>query len=263
LNAPFASYKLKSAGKTLFKQQIGNTKTSAPLLVFNDEAVKTAVLTGEGVWRWRIEDFEKNNNFDAFDELISKSVQYLSANEDKRKFRVKSSKDRYFENEHILLNAELYNDAYELVNGPEVSLELKNTDGKKYSFVFSKTGNSYELNAGSLPTGEYNFVAKTKLGTENYTLKGSFLVEALNIELMESKANHQLLYSLSKSTGGTMVYPEQIKSLIDSIKANEKVKTVRYREKSYEPLINLKWVFALIVLLLSFEWFLRKRNGAL
>jgi hypothetical protein len=263
LNAPFASYKLKSAGKTLFKQQIGGTKTPAPLLVFNDEAVKTAILTGEGIWRWRIEDFEKNNNFDAFNELISKSVQYLNAKEDKRKFRVKSSKNRYFENENILLNAELYNDSYELVNDPEVSLALKSEAGKKYSYVFSRTGNAYEVNLGVLPAGEYNFIATTKLGTKNYAANGSFLVEALNVELVESRANHQLLYSLSKTTGGGMVYPTEIMNLVDSIKANEKVKTVRYQEKSYEPLINLKWTFALIVLLLSVEWFLRKRNGAL
>ncbi len=264
LVAPFANYKLKSAGKILFKQQIGNVKTETPLLVFDDTgANKTAILIGEGIWRWRIEDFAKNNNTDAFNELISKSVQYLSAKEDKRKFRVQSSKNRYLENESILLTAELYNDAYELINEPEVSLELKSDAGKKFSFVFSRVENSYKLDISTLPIGEYDFIAKTKLGTKNYTANGSFLVEALNIELMESRANHQLLYNISKTTSGSMVYPSQIMSLIDSIKNNEKVKTVSYQEKNYQPLINLKWIFGLIVLLLSFEWFLRKRNGQL
>ncbi|HET8830379.1 MAG TPA: hypothetical protein VFM79_13615 [Pelobium sp.] len=263
LVAPFANYKLKSAAKILLKQQIGSVKTETPLLVFADDGThKTAVLTGEGIWRWRMEDFEKHNNADAFKELISKSVQYLSAKEDRRKFRVQSNKNRYVENEKVGLSAELYNDAYELINEPEVNLELKATNGKKYSYVFSRAGDAYSLDMGILPTGEYDFMAKTKLGTKSYTANGSFLIEALNAELLESSANHQLLYSLSKTSGGAMVYPNEMMSLLDSIKMNEKVKTVSHQEKSYEPLINLKWIFALIVLLLSFEWFLRKRNGA-
>ncbi|WP_017257748.1 hypothetical protein [Pedobacter arcticus] len=261
--APFANYKLKSAGKTLLKQQIGNVETEASLLVFDDAgATKTAILTGEGIWRWRMEDFERNNNTEAFDELINKSVQYLSAKEDRRKFRVQSNESRYLENEAVLLNGELYNDAYELVNEPEVSLELKSAEGKKYSYVFSRVGNAYELNTGFLPVGAYDFVAKTKLGSMSYTAKGGFLVEALNVELMESRANHQLLYNISETTGGIMVYPEDMMSLIEKIKTNEKVKTISYQEKNYDPLINLNWIFALIIILLSFEWFLRKRNGA-
>ncbi len=264
LTAPFTTYKLKTASNILFKQQIGNVKTSTPLLVFGEQAnAKTAILTGEGIWRWRMDDFEKNNNFDAFNELITKSVQYLSAKQDKRKFRVTSSKDRYLENEQVLLNAELYNDAYELVNEPEVNLELKSAEGKKYSYVFSRVGKSYELNMGILPAGEYDFVAKTKLGRNNFSAKGSFLIEALNIEGVQVTADHQLLYNLSKTTGALMVYPNQITSLADLIRKNEKVKTVSYQETSYEPLINLKWLFALVVLLLSGEWFLRKRNGAI
>lgn len=263
LVAPFANHKMKSAGKVLLRQQIANVKSNAPLLVFGEEEnTKTAVLTGEGIWRWRMDDFEKNKNFEAFNDLIGKSVQYLSAKEDKRKFRAQSSKTRYLENESVLLNAALYNDAYELINTPEVSLELKNSDGKKYSYVFSRMGSSYELSIGILPPGEYDFTAKAKLGANAYTAKGSFLVEAVNVELTESEANHQLLFNLSKTTGGTMVYPNQMMSLVDIIKQNEKVKTVSHQEKNYEPLINLKWLFALIVLLLSFEWFLRKRNGA-
>jgi hypothetical protein len=80
-------------------------------LFSNDGRVKTAILTGEGIWRWRLEDFEKNENHDAVDELIGKSVQYLSAKDDKRKFRAYPAKNRFAENERITLNAELYNDS--------------------------------------------------------------------------------------------------------------------------------------------------------
>jgi hypothetical protein len=264
LSAPYGNYSLKNAGLVLFNQQIGNIKTNAPLLAFgNDGGIKTAILTGEGIWRWRIEDYEKNDNHIAFDELISKSVQYLSAKDDKRKFRVYATKNRFADNEQVILNAELYDDAYNLNNQPDVSIDLRSKSGKKYSFQFSKIGKSYQLNAGFLPADEYTFEAKTKLGRNQFSANGQFLVEQLNIELMQTTANHQLLYNMANASGGQMVESKNLLSLIDLIPKNEKVKTISYEEKSYNALINLKWIFVLIILLLSIEWFLRKRNGAI
>ncbi|MEO5910372.1 MAG: hypothetical protein ABIP95_05765 [Pelobium sp.] len=264
LTAPFGNYSLKVPGVVLFYQQVGNVTTSAPLLSFGNEGtVKTAVLTGEGIWRWRLEDFEKHENHDAIDELISKTVQYLNAKEDKRKFRVYPAKNRFAENEHVILNAELYNDNYELNNEPDVAIDLRSKAGKKYSFLFSRSGKNYQLDAGLLPSDEYTFEAKTSLGKNNYTASGSFLIEELNMELMQTTANHQLLYNLATQSGGEMVYPNAIISLKDLILKNEKVKTISYEEKSYESLINLKWIFVVLMLLLSLEWFLRKRNGAI
>lgn len=264
LTAPFGNYSLKVPGVVLFYQQVGNVTTSAPLLSFGNEGtVKTAVLTGEGIWRWRLEDFEKHENHDAIDELISKTVQYLNAKEDKRKFRVYPAKNRFAENEHVILNAELYNDNYELSNEPDVAIDLRSKSGKKYSFLFSRSGKSYQLDAGLLPSDEYTFEARTSLGKNNYTASGSFLIEELNMELMQTTANHQLLYNLATQSGGEMVYPDAIATLKDLILKNEKVKTISYEEKSYESLINLKWIFVVLMFLLSFEWFLRKRNGAI
>jgi len=58
-----------------------------------------------------------------------------------------------------------------------------------------------------------------------------------------------------------MVYPNQINQLASLIKANDNVKTVVYQDKHYSDLIDIKWVFVLILALLSTEWFLRKREG--
>jgi hypothetical protein len=264
LVAPFGNYSLKSAGIVLFNQKVGNVATPAPLLSFGDDrGAKIAILTGEGIWRWRLEDFAKNDNHDAVDELISKSVQYLNAKDDQRKFRVYPTKDRFAENEHIILNAELYNDAYELNNQPDVSIDIQSKSGKKYSYLFSRVGQSYQLDAGFLPSDEYSFSAKAVLGKNSYAAKGEFLIEELNAELMQTTANHQLLYNMAIQSGGKMVMPDQINSLKDLIPKNEKVKTISYEEHSYENIINLKWIFVILMLLLSVEWFLRKRNGAI
>lgn len=262
LISPFGNYGLKGPGNIMMSQQIGKVATKMPLLVFGEDTQrKIAVLAGEGLWRWRLEDFQESGNHEAVDELLGKTVQYLSTREDKRKFRVYPSKNAFDENEHVIINAELYNNAFELVNTPDVNISLTNGTGKSYSFVFSRTANAYSLDAGVLPAGSYRYNARTELGKDKYTAGGQFVITQQQAEFKQTRANHQLLFSLAQQSRGKMLFPPQIMELTKFIKANENVKTVSYEDRKYEEPINLKWVFFIILALLSLEWFSRKRNG--
>ncbi len=262
LLAPFGNYALKAPSNLLMNQRIGKLPTEKPLFLFGEDAQRRiAVLAAEGIWRWRLEDFQENSSHEAIDELITKTVQYLVSADDKRKFRVYSSKSTFDENEHILLNADLYNDAFELVNTPDVTISLKNKDGKSYSFVFSRTLNSYELDAGQLAAGEYSYSAATVLGKVKHQAEGQFIISRQEAEYRQSIANHQLLYVIAKQNGGQMLFPEQLDELPALIRANENVKTVTYENPKYSALIDLKLLFFIIVALLSLEWLARKRNG--
>lgn len=262
LISPFGSYGLKGPGHIMMSQQIGKLVTKMPLLVFGEDSQrKIAVLAGEGIWRWRLEDFQENGNHDAINELVSKTVQYLSTREDKRKFRVYAAKNAFDENEHVILNAELYNNAFELVNTPDVNVSLTDRTGKSYSFVFSRTTNAYSLDAGVLPAGQYSYNARTELGKDKYTAAGQFVITQQQAEFRQTRANHQLLYSMAQQNGGKMVFPAQLQELAKLIKSNENVKSVSYEDRKFEELINLKLVFFLILALLTVEWFARKRSG--
>jgi len=262
LLTPFGNYSLKGPSSLLMNQQIGKLLTEKPLLLFAENVQsRVAVLAGEGIWRWRLEDFQENSSHEAIDELITKTVQYLVSADDKRKFRVYPSKNTFDENEHIILNAELYNDAFELVNTPDVNISLKNKNGKSYSFVFTRTLNSYKLDAGELAAGEYNYTAVTTLGKVKHQAEGQFIISRQEAEYKQSIANHQLLYAMAKQNGGQMLFPKQLDELPALIRANENVKTVSYENPKYSELIDLKLLFFIILALLSLEWLSRKRNG--
>jgi hypothetical protein len=262
LVSPFGSYEASGTAAVLFKQKIGNVETNYPLLAFNDEVGrKTAVLTGEGLWRWQLAEYREFGNHHAVDELLSQTVQYLTANANRQRFRVYAAKNIFDEGENVLLNAELYNDALELINTPDVKIDLKSQSGKNYSFLFTRAGQSYQLNAGALPVGEYTYQASTANGKQTFTANGQITVKQLNLETRQSTANHGLLRSMAAQSGGQMLLPSQIDKLADLIRKNENIKTVVYEDKRYSDLIDVKWVFVLILLLLSAEWFLRKREG--
>jgi len=262
LIAPFGNYGIKGPSTVALFQQIGKVNTSIPLLVFGgDDQRKVGVLAGEGIWRWRLEEFRESSTHDAVNELVSKTVQYLSTRDDKRKFRIYPARNSFDENEQVILNAELYNDAYELVNQPDVNVSLKNRDGKGYSFLFSRSGNAYTLDAGILPAGEYTFDGRTRLGDKEYKASGQFVIREQQAEFQQTTANHQLLFALASQNGGKMVYARQLSELPQLIRANENVKTVVYEDRKYEEAVNHKLIFLLILAMLAVEWFLRKRNG--
>ncbi|MDT8411116.1 MAG: hypothetical protein RQ875_01525 [Vicingaceae bacterium] len=258
----FGTYLPHEKAYVLFNQKIGNVATEQPLMVFFQEGKnKAAFISGEGLWRWRLNEFAKNNNHQAFDEIINKTVQFLSVKDNKDKFRVIVD-NQFNENQEIIFNAELYNNSYELVNTPEVKLELKNEAGVDYQFVFNKSGNAYVLNAGILPVGSYSYIASTTFSGEQYAVKGQLQINPLLVELNNTVANHQLLQNIANKYNGKMVLPPKMNELEQLIKENTAISSVIYEETDIKEIIHIKWIFFLILALISTEWFIRKRNGA-
>ena len=261
---PFGRLTVNASATPIFNQRIGKVSTSQPLLFFiNDNGQKSGYLMGEGLWRWKLSEAENESEQSSLNDLISKTVQYLSVKDDKRRFKVFTSKSAYDENESIQFNGTLYNESYQAVNEPEVKLQVKNEAGKYFNYVFSKTETAYQLDAGTMAAGNYSYTASTSLGGKKFTASGSFYVNALIAEYQQTTANHQLLNTISKQSNGKIFMPADLLKIADEILKNENIKTISYEDRKYDELINMKWLFGLILILLATEWFLRKRNGEL
>lgn len=262
LVSPFAEYNATAEAEVLLSQKIGSVETDYPLLAFGEvNKIKIGVLTAEGLWRWRLFDHLQHQNHDIFDELISKSVTYLTLKEDKRKFRISLAKNIYDENEPILLDAELYNDSYELINEPDAPLTITNEAGKKFTYTFNKVNNSYALNAGFFPPGNYSYKGLVNHNGQQLTHEGKFSVRPVQLEKFETTADHGMLRILANQFGGEMIFPSQLDSLSSIISGKDEIKPVLYSNLKTRSVINLKWIFWLLILLLGVEWFTRRFNG--
>lgn len=264
LLSPFGRLTVNANVASVFNQRIGQISTQQPLWFFtNDNGLKAGYLMGEGLWRWKLSEAKNEVNTSGLSDLISKTIQYLSVKDDKRRFKVFTSKSAYDENETIQFNATLYNDSYQAVNEPEVTLQVKNEAGKIFNYTFSKTENAYQLDAGTMPAGNYSYLSSTSMGGKRFVASGNFYINAVIAEYQQTTANHQLLSTISKQSNGKLFMPADLLKIADEILKNENIKTVSYEDRKYDELINMKWLFALILVMLSMEWFLRKRNGAL
>ncbi len=262
LLSPFgSSYEASAAFTPLFYRKIGSTVTDQPLMGFsNINGVKTGIIAGEGIWKWRLYNFQQQANHEVFDELISKTVQYLAVKEDKSFFRVQV-KNQYWENEPVIIDAELYNESYEQVNEPDVKLDVVGQDKTTYSFIFSRVGKSYRLNAGRIPVGEYRYTASVILGGKSYKKQGMIVVKPIQVEAVNTVANVEMLRALAESTGASLFMPNQLDKLQQKIEAEETITSRSYSQKQLRDLIHFRWIFFLLLALLSLEWFIRKRQG--
>ena len=264
IQIPFAGdYKLTTGANVLLYQKIGNTNTTYPLIGFNDkDGQKIGFIVGEGVWRWKFQDFIKNNNTNAFESFISKIIQFLAVKEDKSKFKV-SAKGEFLENESVVIQAELYNDIYELINDSEVTLDITNEANEEYAQkAFAKTGQGYRLDAGMFTPGSYKYSAKTVYDGVKYEVKGEFVIKELKVEFLDAVSDHALLYNLSEKTGGKMYPKDNFQEIVNDIEKNNNIASLSYVNKELTDIIKWKWILIIIITLLSIEWFLRKRNGA-
>ncbi len=263
VNCYFGNYSTSAGANSLLFQKIGFVETENPMILFNDNSgLKSGVIVADGIWRWRLRDYADHNNHNLFNELIIKTIQYLSVKADKSFFRL-TTKKIIAENDPIEFNAEVYNQSYQLITEPDVTIVLTGENKKNYNYTMSKTANSYFVEAGLFPAGEYNYRSTIKVNNQVFSQSGLITVKAIVAEKINTVANHTLLFQLSQATGGKLFSKNETDKLEKELMTSELIKPVTYTQKQLNDLIDLKWIFFLIVGLLSIEWFLRKRSGTI
>jgi len=261
LMVPFANYTLEPGISPLLHQRIKNIETNKPLMaagIINGK--KTGFIFGEGIWRWRLNNYNQNQTHDQFNELVNQLVQYLALRQNEDNFMI-SFDPVYSETDNVLLTAEVYNDAFERIVTEEVTIEITNDQGDHFNFTFDVRGSGYYLDAGNLPVGNYNFKASVSIGSQTYTESGRFAVTEVNLENVVTRANHRMLYQLAAQSGGGFFAPTQAGEIIRQLKESNYLKPVSSFQEAINELINLRWIFLVLLLLLSVEWFLRKYWG--
>ena len=229
-----------------------------PLWMLQQGSTPTALLMGEGLWRWRLFEYKNFNTHYVIDEAIRQTVSFLSTNINDKPFRVELPKYVWSDQESIFLNAYLLNANNEQVNTPDANFTLIDSAGKKQNYSFERTGNAYKLNIGSRAAGSYSYTATVNYNGKTYNTSGSFMVQSMPLEMMETGADYPLLHSIAHKYNGAVVPAANIATLYDSIKNNKSIKPVIQNTTETIPLVDWKWYFFLILLFAVAEWLLRK-----
>ena len=134
----------------LFYQSIMGLETNRPIFSFSKtNGQRQGVCFVEGLWKWRLFEYATNKNHQYFDELINKSIQFLSVKEDKRPLRLKYD-NILSENNPLSIQAEFYNSNFELITDPDISIVIRDENGVDYPYTFNKTATNYYLEVDNL-----------------------------------------------------------------------------------------------------------------
>lgn len=260
LQSEFGETKINIPFETIVYKTINGTPINEPLFAtYEYNTKREAVLFGEGLWRWRAQSYLDQKSFNSFDNLLGKVVQYLGSTQ--RKSRLNIDYESFYNgNDDVSITAQYFNKNYEFDNSATITItlkELNNQNTKSYPFVLKN--NNYQVDLSGLEAGEYSFVVSVQ--NENISKSGELKILDYNVEQQFLNANVTKLQQLATNTNGTAYYINNIKALADNLLNDVSFKTIQKSSKNIVPLIDWKYLLALIILSLALEWFIRKYNG--
>ncbi|MEH0154264.1 VWA domain-containing protein [Limibacter armeniacum] len=262
VSVPFGEVKVGGGADVMIYQRVGNIKTKKPLLVAGEQnGYKSAVMLGDGLWLWRLQEFLFDKNQEAVDELIGKMVQYLATKEDRRRFRVYPVAEEFSDAESVLFQSEVYNDIYERIFGQKIELQITSEDGETKAYTFENISANFKYPVNDLKEGIYSYKASTVLNGKTETSEGQFTVKAVQLEALNTTADFNLLRNLANQSGGKFYQEGDLAGLQNHLK-NAKPADIIHTQEKYEELSSLEWILALLLVLATVEWVVRKVKGS-
>ncbi len=261
LKGAFGLFDVNEDATIYLYQKLGIAETDRPLLsILNADERKEAVFSGSGFWKWRLQESGQYGSPDLFDELFGKFIQFMATKDDKRNFRVSTIQSTYYENEGVEFSTEVYNQLFEKVYDYNIDMRITDAEGNtsEYNYVNTKNEN-YSITG--LKAGIYQYVASSSIAGKREVVSGTFSVEKLALEDIDLTANFQLLRSISRNSGGQFYKSNETEKLVDDIESLNS-RPIARSNISLDPIIDNPWFAALLILLLSIEWFTRKYNGS-
>lgn len=260
--APFGDYKPTAGSEIILYQRVGSLTTPKPLLIANTtSARKSAVLAGEGLWLWRLEEFSLTDKQEIIDEVVMKTLQLISVKDDKRKLRVYPISPDFSIDEKVIFENEAYNDIYERIYNQDIKLDITDEKGKVRSFSYTTTKDNSRFEITGLPEGVYRYKASTQVLGKGEVVDGQFIVRNTDLESLNTTADFNMLRTLATQNNGKFFVANQLEKLKDFLSSNKAPDKVTSVEEMNE-FINLKWVFFLLLVLATVEWGIRKYLGS-
>ena len=243
----------------LFKTINGTVLKEALLATFEAGDKREAVLLGEGIWRWRAQSYLDDKNFVNFDNFIGKLIQYLSSNQKKTRLKI-IYESFYNGNDDVKVNAQYFNKNYEFDATAALNITLKNKETEESKiFPFILKAGTYEVDLSGLEAGDYLFTVK--VSNQNISKSGELKVLDYNVEQQFLNANVAKLQSVALNSAGRSYFISEIETLANDLLEDKRFATIQKSSKNVVPLIDWKFLLAIIALSLSSEWFIRKYNG--
>jgi len=117
----------------------------------------------------------------------------------------------------------------------------------------------YQVDLSNFSAGDYDFTVTANNGEVSQT--GHLKILNYNVEQQFLNANVTKLQQVATNSLGTPYFIANTDALVSDLLNDSRFAIIQKSSKKSVPLIDFKYLLALIALSLAIEWFLRKYNG--
>ncbi len=238
---------------------IGSVGGGPPLLIGRHIGRGQALLVnGTGLWRWSLSGVDELTA-ERGRALWRRLAHWLAEPAQAEPLRVRPDRWLAPGGEPVRLFATLQDSAFRPVAGGEVTGEVQDDAGRSRRVRFeSRSRGSYEAVLEDLPAARYRLSARAlRGGRELGRAATEFAVDRWSLELARSLPDSAALAAVAVATGGRVTDASRVERWARTLPTRA---LARGRVES-RRLWESPWVFALVVALLSVEWFWRRRRG--
>ncbi len=242
---------------------LNGVRLDMPLFIF-DPATRTAAFLAYGLWRFQLMSSLSGLRSDFLRNFLTTFLRALISGGEQRLLTVNTSRKVYDPSEPVDFNALLVAQNGSPVNDANLDVNIKDDLSRRTVSDIRLASNGdggYTGGVEGLGQGKYLFTAKagtgsTFLGADS----GSFIVEPLNAEFVQTSMNVQLLRQLASVTGGQFLTARNFVRQGIELKPEWREPLRIDLSNRFEILSSIP-VLAIAFLLLAVEWITRKIWG--
>ncbi|MFZ0390851.1 MAG: vWA domain-containing protein [Calditrichia bacterium] len=208
-------------------------------------------------WHLQLQDDPLRDNF--FRLFVERSIKWLVNREDLQRVQIRPAQEVYRMGESIHFSGQVLNDFYQPLNDAEVDIRITGDNFEQQDVLVNQNGN-YQYKLTGLSPGEYQYTITARKGERVIgTGKGKIVIQDLELEMQETRANITLMRELARRSGGELWSVNEYLKKNRDFGFNRRVQLLSVEHVLWN---KIYWLI-LLILFLALEWFFRKRWGLL
>lgn len=241
----------------------GNPEVSYPVLAIREIGEgRTLVLTTDSSWNWNFLRVGKGGSGRYYQKFWDNVTAWMTKAPETHLIKIESDKDKYGENDKVLIKIKILRDDYNPLPGEKIDLVFhslsKRRDVSSHALETDESGEAvFELVPPD--AGFYSVRVEMDYHGERLGRETRFSVFSPTTEFDKLRVNSLLLQAMAEATAGEYTVLNERTDLSRSQFANPEIQA---KSKSITlSLWDNWWSYGMIVAFLSADWWMRRRSG--
>jgi hypothetical protein len=249
-----------SNARVLMENSFRGSNTGIPMIILSETGNQR--FTQVNAWNWYLWQQSTQSELRAFyRSFFNNIVKWTAAEPEDNILDLSTIRQNYDEGDAVQFRANVRTETGAPDTDARVEISITGESTEPGTFVMRHLGTGrFSLEAGSYPAGTYQYTGRSFRGnTQTAEVSGSFIVTESILEFMDTMRRDGLLQLIAEESGGGFFTFDDMSGFRNKLQADG---LLDYRSETYQTIQRVHhslWWFLLVIILLTAEWFLRKK----